>query len=198
MDTTPTKSAIFGKGKAPVGVTPAIAMIDPRYRHNVGAAVRAASCFGVKQVWWTGNRVSLETPGANGKKARLGREERMKGYKEVELYNFDYFFDQFDRNVTPVAVELSPNAENLMLFEHPENPLYVFGPEDGNLGSVHRRFCHRHVVIPTRHCTNLGAAIYLMLYDRMFKRCRDGLEPFLPITEILAEDREGWGEPVEF
>jgi hypothetical protein len=33
--------------------------------------------------------------------------------------------------VTPVAVELRPDAESLVTFEHPEEALYVFGPEDG-------------------------------------------------------------------
>jgi len=94
------KTAIFGKNKTPVGIAPAIALVNPRYRHNVGAAVRAASCFGLKQVWWTGDRVSLESNDTKKKKARLGREERMKGFKDVDYYNFDYFFDQFERDVT--------------------------------------------------------------------------------------------------
>jgi tRNA(Leu) C34 or U34 (ribose-2'-O)-methylase TrmL len=30
--------------------TPAVVMIDPKFPHNVGAAIRAASCWGVRQV----------------------------------------------------------------------------------------------------------------------------------------------------
>lgn len=189
------KTAIFGKEKKPVGIAPAIAMVNPRYRHNVGAAVRAASCYGVEQVWWTGDRVSLEST-EGSKKPRLGREERMKGYKDVTLCNFDFFFEQFGKDVTPIAVELSPHAENLMLFEHPEKPLYVFGPEDGGLTKMHRLHCHRHLMIPSRHCLNLGAAIYTVLYDRAFKRCRDGIDEYPANCDMLNEDR-GWGEPVE-
>lgn len=100
-----TQAQVWGKNKKPVGETPAIAMINPRYRHNVGAAVRAASCFGVKQVWWTGNRVNLETT-EGSKKPRLGREERMKGFRDVDYYNYDYFFDQMPSGTVPVAVEL--------------------------------------------------------------------------------------------
>ena len=44
-----------------------------------------------------------------------------------------------------------------------------FGPEDGSIDQVTRRFCHRFVMIPTKHCTNLAAAVYLVLYDRMLK-----------------------------
>ncbi len=124
----------------------------------------------MKQVWFSGNRVSL-TP---DKKYRLPREERMKGYQDVELKQFDYFFDEFERDVVPVAVEVRRNSEILTDFEHPEKALYVFGPEDGSLGSVHARHCHRFVIIPTKHCTNLAAAVYIVLYDRYLKQLRNG------------------------
>lgn len=119
----------------------------------------------------------------DGKK-RLPREERMKGFRDVELRQHDEFFDQFDRDVVPVAIELRPNAEPLPLFEHPEKALYVFGPEDGTLGANFLRNCHRFVVIPTRHCVNLAAAVYLVLYDRAMK-----LNPQATIYDTLAEQR---------
>lgn len=183
-------TAIYGKDTKKTGVTPAVALCNPMLAHNVGAAVRAASCFGVKQVWFTGDRVSLNP--ANGE--RLPREERMKGYKEVELHQFDYFFEQFDRGTTPVAVELLENAELLPQFEHPENPLYVFGPEDGSIPPAIRRHCHRFVAIPIHHCANLAAAVYMTLYDRMLKRQLNGIDPVLPMTQVLKEVR-GWTDP---
>lgn len=39
------------------GRTPAVALVNPKFDHNVGAALRACSCFGVQQLWWTGSRV---------------------------------------------------------------------------------------------------------------------------------------------
>ena len=162
-------SAVVGKNAKPVGVTPAIALTNPKFAHNVGAAQRAASCFGIQQLWFTGNRVSLEPE----KGQRLPREERMKGYKDVELIQFDYFFDQFT-DVTPVAVELRPNSEDLRYFEHPDNALYIFGPEDGSIPQVSLRHCHRFVTIPTRLCVNLAAAVYIILYDRLLKQTREG------------------------
>jgi len=129
---------IYGKKRNnKSGIAPAVALINPKYPHNVGAALRAASCFGVKQVWFTGDRVSLEP---NGKKYRLPREERMRGYQDVELRQFEYIFDEFE-DATPVAVEMRPNSENLVYFEHPENALYVFGPEDGSIPQVILRHC---------------------------------------------------------
>lgn len=163
-------SAVWGKNAAQRGRAPAIALINPRYAHNVGAAVRAASCFGASQVWWTGNRVTID----EAKGQRLPREERMKGYRDVELFQFDWFFDQFPSDIVPVAVERRQNSENLPDFVHPEKALYVFGPEDGSLEAVHLRHCHRFVIIPTAHCLNLAAAVNVILYDRMLKGLRNG------------------------
>ena len=51
---------MWGKKAIPIGRAPAIVLTRPKYPHNVGAAVRAASCFGIEQVWFTGDRVSLD------------------------------------------------------------------------------------------------------------------------------------------
>jgi tRNA(Leu) C34 or U34 (ribose-2'-O)-methylase TrmL len=169
-----------------VGTSPAIIMLDPRDPFNVGAAVRAASCFGVSQVWVTGQRCAKAVWQQN----RIPREERMKGFADVDIILDDRPLEYFE-NATPVAVELLYGAENLLVFEHPENAIYLFGPEDGSVPNNVRGLCHRRVFIPTRHCTNLGAAIYLLLYDRLVKRYLNGLETALPITEVLAEQR-GW------
>ena len=178
-------ATIIGKNSPKIGVTPAIALVNPKYDHNVGAIQRAASCFGAKQVWYSGNRVNQ----CFEQKKRLPREERMKGYKDVDVINYDYFFDQFPKGVTPVAIELTQGSEPLTQFEHPENPLYVFGPEDGSIDKVLLRHCHRFVFIPTKHCTNLAAAVYLVLYDRLLKRQQAGVEPVLPMNEVLNEKR---------
>jgi len=165
--------------KEQAGHAPAIALINPKFSHNVGGALRAASCFGMKQVWFTGDRVNLEN------RKRITREERMKGFQDVSLIHYDNFFDQFN-NVTPVAIEVRPGSESLHTFEHPENALYVFGPEDGSIGSNYLRHCHRFVVIPTRHCVNLSSAVYIILYDRLIKRSSD----IVTIDDMLAETRD--------
>src|ERR1044072_6538255 len=136
-----------------VGANLAVALWDPKYAFNVAQAIRIASCYVVPQVWFNGNRVPLE----GSKKDRLPREERMKGYRDVQMCHGEYFFDAFDSSVTPVAVELTPSSENHLYFEHPENAVYVFGPEDGSLPKVARMHCHPDVQIPTRHCLNIRA-----------------------------------------
>lgn len=50
---------VAGRNARPVGVAPAVLLCDPKFSRNVGGALRAASCFGISQVWFSGNRVSL-------------------------------------------------------------------------------------------------------------------------------------------
>jgi len=147
-----------------------------------------------KKAFKVSRRDIYECPKCKKRFYRLPREERMKGYKDVELRNFDYFFDEFPRDVTPVAIELKPTAEMLTQFEHPDNALYVFGPEDGSIGRVHLQHCHRIVAIPLAHCANLAAAVYMVLYDRMLKRQQNGKDPLFTLCDALKEDR-GWVEP---
>jgi tRNA(Leu) C34 or U34 (ribose-2'-O)-methylase TrmL len=170
---------IVGKDHPKVGLPPAVVLYNPKYPRNVGAVVRAASCYGVGQVWFTGNRFKIEEG------ERLPREERMRGYQDVELYQFDRPLDMFE-GCTPVAIEVRPGSEPLVGFEHPQDAVYVFGPEDGSLPDVMLRLCHRFVSIPTRHCLNLSMAVGTVLYDRQAK-----LFPERRLDDlIVGEERE--------
>lgn len=170
--------------KPPKGEAPAVILVNPKYPHNVGGALRACSCFGVEQLWWTGDRVVID----RAKGERLPREERMKGYRKVDFARDDYPFDRF-ADAVPVAVEVRPQSECLTFFRHPENAVYVFGPEDGSLPRAVLGLCHRFVHIPAHHCLNLSAAVNVVLYDRRLKRQLDGLEPVLPLEDMLQEQR---------
>jgi tRNA(Leu) C34 or U34 (ribose-2'-O)-methylase TrmL len=177
-------TATWGK-KAPAhGETPAIALANPKYPHNVGMVVRLASCYGLRQVWFTGDRVSLNP--VRGE--RLPREERMKGYKDVQMIHYEQFFDQFPADTVPVAVEVRANSEPLHSFEHPENALYLFGPEDGSIPPALLPHCHRFLVIPTRHCLNLATAVATVLWDREYKRWLAG-KVEMPVTPGEYEGR---------
>ncbi len=159
---------IVGKNMSPVGIPPSIVLERPRFAFNVGMVVRLASCYGIKQVWFTGDRVRLDME----HRKRLPREERMKGYRDVEMINYDRPLECFPEGTVPVAVEVRPNSERLQDFVHPENAVYVFGPEDSSIHSGLLTYCHRFVVIPTfnGYCLNLATAVATVLWDRMVKR----------------------------
>lgn len=160
---------------------PGVLLSNPKWAHNVAGAIRACSCYGISTMLWSGKRVDPTTM------ERLPREERMKGYKDVYWEVNERAFDLFPDTI-PVCIEIVPHAENLVEFEHPERALYVFGPEDGSVPQVYKRFCHRFVFIPSAHCLNLSTAIATVLYDRRAKRIRAGLDEIRP-DQILQEKR---------
>ena len=155
----------------------------PKYAHNVGGAVRAASIVSNESpyegdtdpralVVWSGDRVMGPKDEAG---LRLPREERMRAYRDVSFHRVSAseevmaFVDLTISGFIPVCVEFDASAEYLTGFEHPERPLYVFGPEDGSVAKWLRAKCHRFVTIPSKSCLNLAAAVNVVLYDRMAK-----------------------------
>ena len=112
----------------------------------------------------------------------------MKGYRDVYWEVNERPFDAFGRQKF-VCVEIVPNAQNLVSFEHPANVVYVFGPEDGSVSQVYKRFCSSFIFIPSAHCLNLSAALNVVLYDRRAKRVLAGLDPFT--LEPGAEEHRG-------
>jgi tRNA(Leu) C34 or U34 (ribose-2'-O)-methylase TrmL len=167
---------------------PGVVLINPKFPRNVGATIRGCSCFGVESLVWTGLRVDPS------KYRRLPREERMKGYKSVRFSNDQRPFYLFE-DLTPVCVEVFEQSEPLTTFEHPENAVYVFGPEDGGVPQVIRRLCHRFVHIPAHFCLNLSAAVNVVLAHRLMSRQLRGRQPMLPLSQMLHEVRGGFLTP---
>ena len=149
----------------------AVALINPKYPRNVGNALRACSNFGAEAIAWTPERVA--DPDEWPKGQRLPREERMKLYSDVSVstQKITHIIDSFP-TFTPVAVEILDCCEELPYFVHPDNALYVFGPEDGSLHKGILGCCHRFVTIPSTSCLNLAAAVNVILYDRVLKTGR--------------------------
>ena len=157
-----------------------IVLVNPKFGHNIGAALRACACFGVDQLFYTGDRVDLR----GGKRGtRIPREERMKGYRTVALKQVESTRDLDLTGYTPVGVEIRPDFQNLVHYQHPLNAFYFFGPEDGNLPPAVNARMHAHIQIPSFFCLNLAAAVYVTLYDRMAKSVLSGQPPPEPRPE---------------
>lgn len=159
-------------------MTTAVLLINPKVPFNVGAALRACAIYDVPWLRWTGERVSpamadfvrAEESGKKG--GRLPREERMKDYLGVDRKQDERALDTFiAEGLTPVAVEVRREAERLVGFVHPEEAVYIFGPEDGSIPKGTLTICHRFVRIPTATRTplNLAMAVNTVLYDRFVK-----------------------------
>jgi tRNA(Leu) C34 or U34 (ribose-2'-O)-methylase TrmL len=152
-----------------------IILVNPKYTHNLAAAIRACSCFGVNKLTYTDSRLVIAD------KERLPREERMKGYKSVKWVRNDF---PLNGRGTPVCVEVMQNSEPLTTFKHPIDAIYVFGPEDGSVPKTFKLNCHRFLHIPAHHYLNLAAAVNVVLAHRFMQ-----LSPILPLDEILHETR---------
>lgn len=167
-----------GMTKAVADIDAAVVLVNPKTPYNVGSVIRACSIFGVPMLRWTGTRIDAANArrkaGSSAHKDRLPREERMKDYYGVDWREGgDRVITELCRKhaLTPVAVEVMASAEPLDVFEHPERPLYVFGPEDGSIPPGVLSVCHRFITIPTLTTSplNLAAAVNIVLYDRYVK-----------------------------
>lgn len=152
--------------KTPTVIKPgAIILIEPRFAYNCGMILRLGACYCAPQVIVTGQRIKDEVDALQ----RIPREERMRNYKDVELLHCEDPFEFLSEDCVPVAMEFRPNSECLYEFEHPENAVYIFGPEDGTLGGAILSKCHRFAKIDTLECLNLATAVATVLYDRESK-----------------------------
>lgn len=158
-----------------IGQTPAVVLVNPKNPRNVGAVLRNCACFGVKQLWYTGDRAQREWE----RMSRLPREERLPRYtdKVRVIKGRGRFLGEFGPQATPVCVEVHPTAEDLTFFDHPDNAVYIFGPEDGDLDKGIKSACHQFVTIPSDGPLNLAVAVGIVLADKRMKDIVDSLAP---------------------
>ena len=141
----------------------AIGLHRPKDRSNVGAVIRAASCYGAASVAISGERI--------GSREIRSATNTTSGQRHLPVLRGDLRV-LIPYGATPVAVDLVDDAEPLPTFWHPESAFYIFGPEDGTLGRSILAWCPRRVMVPTRHCMNLAATVNVVLYDRLAKQVR--------------------------
>jgi len=72
-----------------------------------------------------------------------------------------------------VCVQFVEGAIPLPEFVHPEQALYIFGPEDGSIEQSLIDAADAVVYVPTIGCMNLAATVDVLLYDRIAKQKND-------------------------
>ena len=135
----------------------AIGLLNPKRRENVGGVLRAASCFGAALIVIQGHRY------------RIHPTDTADTHRQIPLLHVDDLHAVVPYDCIPVAVERRAGAVALPDYEHPERAFYIFGPEDGDLGSSVLNWCRDVVYIPSHHSINLAAVVNVVLYDRMAK-----------------------------
>ena len=122
--------------------------------------MRAAGCYQVNSVFYTGKRY------ANAAKFNTDTKSITQS---IPLTGVDSILDNIPAETKVVCVELAEGAIPLPQFEHPEQVIYVFGPEDGTIGQDVINRADAVVYIPTVGCMNLAATVNVLLYDRLAK-----------------------------
>lgn len=155
METITKKQAV----KAYTGYS-CIGLFNPKSPENVGSIMRAAGCYGVNTVFYTGKRYE---------RAKDFCTDTKQVHLQLPLIGVDDLQQVIPFGCVPVAIEIHPDAKPLPEYRHPERAFYIFGPEDGSLTKSVTAWCKDVVYIPTHGCMNLAATVNVVLYDRLLK-----------------------------
>ena len=113
-------------------------------------------------------------------------------WRRIPVVFADEVLDALADECIPVAVKRVAEATSLPEFEHPERAMYLFGPENGSLDESMLERCAHVVSIPGRECSNLAAAVNVVLYDRVAKRWAHMRDAFPPTDGLLRGVRGGY------
>ena len=137
-----------------------IGLTNPKSPSNVGAVMRAAGCYRVDSVFYTGRRYD--------RAARFNTDTKNVG-RHIPLTQVADLLESVLETVKVVCVELVEGATPLPDYDHPRQALYIFGPEDGTISQDVIDRADATVYVPTIGCMNLAATVNVVLYDRLVK-----------------------------
>lgn len=158
-----------------------IGLVNPKSPENVGMVMRAAGCYAANKVFYTGERFD---------RARKFFTDTKNAHEKIPLQRVDDLLTSVPAGIKIVAVELIEGAIPLIIFEHPPQAYYIFGPEDGSLSQTILDACDHVVYIPTIGCMNLAATVNVVLYDRLAKSVGTAIED-RPVTENRDTNSRG-------
>lgn len=137
-----------------------VAVWKPKTTDNVGTLWRTANILGASFIAVIAGRYQKQA------------SDTMATHRHIPLYHFETFADFKTHQPSGcriIAVELCDGACNLVDYAHPEQAVYLLGPEDGSLSPDILAECHSRLVIPGSHCYNLAVAGSIVMYDRVAK-----------------------------
>lgn len=142
-----------------------IGLLNPKNPENVGSVMRAAGNYRVEQIFYTGTRY----PRALSYQPRTVDTHR-KVSQGVTVTQVSSLLEKITEQQKIVCVELVLGAISLPEYEHPDNAIYIFGPEDGSIDQAIIDQADDVVFVPTIGCMNLAATVNVVLYDRLAKQ----------------------------
>ena len=144
-----------------------IALTNPKSSSNVGGAMRAAGCYDAQKVVYSGDRFN--------RAVRLAADTQ-KVHEIVPLVHYEDLLTALEPGMKLICVDL---------IEHPENAMYLFGPEDGTIKQQVINKADAVVYIPTIGCMNLAASVNVVLYDKLAKSQQHQLD-----NDLIKKSRD--------
>ena len=168
----------------------AVGLHRPSRPENIGGALRAADVYGVELVVLGGGELPPEP---------LGHPtDTTQAWRRIPVAFEDAVLEALPEECVAVAVERVAEGTPLPEFEHPERAMYLFGPENGSLDETMLERCAHVVSIPGHVCSNLAAAVNVVLYDRIAKRWARIRDAFPPTDGGLRGRRGGYEARLDF
>jgi tRNA(Leu) C34 or U34 (ribose-2'-O)-methylase TrmL len=169
-----------------------IALTNPKTPTNVGAVMRAAGCYQADQIIYNGNRYAkaaeyhkhtLQTDTFNMKdKIPLLQVESFISIKDS--------LESIPSSAKIICVDLVEGATPLPHFVHPEQAVYIFGPEDSSVKQEVIDIADDVVYVPTIGCMNLAATVNVLLYDRLAKSLTSQKDSMLADNVLIRKSRD--------
>jgi len=153
-----------------------IALTNPKSSSNVGGTMRAAGCYDAHKVVYSGERFN--------RAVRLAADTQ-KVHEIVPLQHYEDLLEALEPGMKLVCIDLIEGATPLPNFEHPNNAMYLFGPEDGTIKQQVINQADAVVYIPTIGCMNLAASVNVVLYDKLAKSKQHTLD-----NELIKQSRD--------
>lgn len=141
-----------------------IGLVNPKSPDNVSSVMRSAGNFSVDSVYYTGSRYTRALR-LNPDIPRMSR----KVSQGIPLTGVNCLVDSVISDMKIICVEFAENAIPLPEYQHPENALYIFGPEDSSIPQDIIDRADAVIFVPTTGCMNLAATVNVLLYDRLAK-----------------------------
>ena len=153
-----------------------IGLINPKSPSNVGSVMRAAGCYQADAVFYTGQRYA--------RAAKFNTDTKSVN-KKIPLTGIEDIIAAKNDNMKIVCVDLVEGAIPLPEYKHPEQALYVLGPEDGSIEQSIIDQADDVVYVPTIGCMNLAATTNVVLYDRLAK-----MHTLTASNELIKQSRD--------
>lgn len=136
-----------------------VVLISPLYLFNVENIVRTTEGFGVKRLSFVNSKNYDAQISRQNFSAEVVYYDNLNDFlktRESDAYRF-------------VSVEYREDAQSLWEFEHPQDPIYIFGSEMRSLEQRVLDSCENIVQIPTKGAIFLSSSVAIVLSDHARK-----------------------------